>query len=201
MLGMQIIAYVFTPLLTLSLLYEYHMTDGKDQTPYFIFSFCLLGDLIVMSDDFYYFISALMAYWGASILYYFTLHRALDKPLGELLKKWKNLLPFLIYGSYFVLIMSYIRPSLKELFVPIAIYAATLSFIAPLSIVVYFQQKSHSMAYFSIGLILLSIMATLIGLNRFLLKSDVLKGLITLFYSPTLFLIFLYFKTNSNDEL
>ena len=59
----------FYPFLTLTLIYDYHITVGKDQTLYFILSFCLLGDMIVMSDNFYYFISVLMAYWGASILF------------------------------------------------------------------------------------------------------------------------------------
>jgi len=63
MLGMDIVALIFTPFLTLPLIYDYHITVGKDQTLYFILSFCLIGDVIVMSDDFYYFISALMAYW------------------------------------------------------------------------------------------------------------------------------------------
>ena len=66
-LGLELIALIFTPLLTLPLIYDYHITVGKDQALYFIMSFCLLGDVIVLSDDFYYFISALMAYWGASI--------------------------------------------------------------------------------------------------------------------------------------
>ncbi|MEN8846128.1 MAG: hypothetical protein ABF261_07620, partial [Candidatus Arcticimaribacter sp.] len=55
-LGLQHIALIFTPLLTLPLLYDYHIKVGKDQGIYFILSFCLLGDMIVLSDDFYYFI-------------------------------------------------------------------------------------------------------------------------------------------------
>ena len=69
-LGLEHFALIFTPFITLSLLYDYHITVGKDQALYFILTFCLLGDLIVMSDDFYYFTSALMAYWGASILFF-----------------------------------------------------------------------------------------------------------------------------------
>ena len=71
MLGIELIALIFTPFLTLTLIYDYHITVRKDQTLYFILSFCLLGDMIVMSDNFYYFISALMAYWG--LPFYFAL--------------------------------------------------------------------------------------------------------------------------------
>lgn len=199
-LGLELIALIFTPLLTLPLIYDYHITVGKDQALYFIMSFCLLGDVIVLSDDFYYFISALMAYWGASILFCFALNRELDEPLIELLRKWKYIIPLLVYGIYYLLLMYFIKPYLEELFIPIIIYSATLSFAAALSIIVYLRRKRKSIAYFTAGLVLLSITASLIGVNRFYLKSDFLHGVETLLYAPTLYLIFLYFKTKTNHE-
>lgn len=200
MLGMDIVALILTPFLTLPLIYDYHITVGKDQSLYFILSFCLIGDVIVMSDDFYYFISALMAYWGASILFCFALNREKEEPLIELFKKWKYILPLLVYGIYYLLLMYFIEPYLKELFIPIIIYSATLSFAAALSIIVYLRNKTKSIAYFTAGLVLLSITASLIGVNRFYLKSDFLHGIETLLYAPTLYLIFLYFKTKTNHE-
>lgn len=200
-LGLEQIALIFIPLLTLSLLYDYHIKVGKDQAIYFILTFCLIGDVIVINDDFYYFVSALMAYWGASILFCITLNRELDKSLGESLRKWKYALPLVIYGIYFVILMTFIKPYLKELFIPIIIYSATLSFAAALSIIVYLQRRSRSVGYFTTGLVMLSITASLIGVNRFYLKSDLLHGIETLLYAPTLFFIFLYFKTKSNNEL
>ena len=200
MLGIELIALIFTPFLTLTLIYDYHITVGKDQTLYFILSFCLLGDMIVMSDNFYYFISVLMAYWGASILFCIALNRELEEPLIELLKKWKYIIPLLVYGIYYLLLMYFIKPYLKELFIPIIIYSATLSFAAALSIIVYLRRKTKSIAYFTAGLVLLSITASLIGVNRFYLESDFLHGVETLLYAPTLFLLFLYFKTKTNHE-
>ena len=197
-LGMELIALIFTPFLTLTLIYDYHIKVGKDQTLYFILTFCLLGDMIVMSDDFYYFISALMAYWGASILFCIALRRELEEPLKELIKKWKYVLPLLVYGVYYLLLMYFIKPYLKELFIPIIIYSATLSFAAALSIIVYLRQKTKPITYFTAGLVLLSITASLIGINRFYLKSDLLHGIETLLYAPTLYLIFSYFKTKTN---
>lgn len=193
MLGMDIVALIFTPFLTLPLIYDYHITVGKDQTLYFILSFCLIGDVIVMSDDFYYFISALMAYWGASILFCFALNREIEEPLIELFKKRKYILPLLVYGIYYLLLMYFIEPYLKELFIPIIIYSATLSFAAALSIIVHLRHKTKSIAYFTAGLVLLSITASLIGVNRFYLKSDFLHGIETLLYAPTLYLIFFVF--------
>jgi uncharacterized membrane protein YhhN len=97
--------------------------------------------------------------------------------------------------------MTFIKPYLKELFIPIIIYSATLSFATALSIIVYLQRRSRSVGYFTTGLVMLSITASLIGVNRFYLKSDLLHGIETLLYAPTLFFIFLYFKTKSNNEL
>ena len=159
MLGMDIVALIFTPFLTLSLIYDYHITVGKDQSLYFILSFCLIGDVIVMSDDFYYFISALMAYWVASILFCFALNRKIEESLIELFKKWKYILTLLVYGIYYLLLMYFIEPYLKELFIPIIIYSATLGFAAALSIIVYLRHKTKSIAYFTAGLVLLSITA------------------------------------------
>jgi len=96
--------------------------------------------------------------------------------------------------------MYFIEPYLKVLFIPIIIYSATLSFAAALSIIVYLRHKTKSIAYFTAGLVLLSITASLIGVNRFYLKSDFLHGIETLLYAPTLYLIFLYFKTKTNHE-
>ena len=200
MLGIELIALIFTPFLTLTLIYDYHITVGKDQTMYFILSFCLLGDMIVMSDNFYYFISALMAYWGASILFCIALNRELEKPLIELLKKWKYIIPLLVYGIYYLLLMYFIKPYLKELFIPIIIYSAILSFAAALSIIVYLRRKTKSIAYFTARLDLLSITASLIGVNLFYLESDFLHGVETLLYAPTFYLLFLYFKTKTNHE-
>ena len=66
------------------------------------------------------------------------------------------------------------------------IYSATLSFAAALSIIVYLRRKTKSIAYFTAGLVLLSITASLIGVNRFYLESDFLHGIETLLYAPTL---------------
>ena len=68
-------------------------------------------------------------------------------------------------------------------------------------VIVYLNKKSKPIGYFTAGLILLNITTSIIGINLFYLKSDFLHGIGTLLYTKTLYLIFLYFKTKSNDEL
>jgi len=196
---LRVILYSFSNPIT-DLRLSYFRWKRSNPLFYFIFIFCLIGDLTVIIDDFYFFISALMAYWGAAILFCFVLNKELEKALVPLLYKWKYCLPFIFYGSYFILLMYLIKPYLKKLFIPIIIYAATLSFAAALRIIVYIERRTKSIAYLSSGLVLLSITASLIGINRFYYKSDFLHGIETLLYAPTLFLIFLYFKTKTIDE-
>ena len=118
---------IFTPLLSLILIYDYHRKIADDQALYFSFFFCMLGDIMTISSDFYYFTSGLIAYWGASILFYFTLNRELEVPFRTAIKKPSFFLPFLIYGLYCLGIMTFIRPYLGSLFIPILIYGLSLS--------------------------------------------------------------------------
>lgn len=200
-INQSFIYMVFVPFMTLSLMFDYYKkVENQDQTLYFILVFCLLGDLIITLEGFYAYTSGLMAYWGASILFYFSLYKELKKPLGELLKTTKFILPFSIYGIYFIVLMIYIQPFLADLFVPILIYAATLSFTVALSFVVYFHNKTKPNQYFMIGLFILSITASLMGLNRFVFKNNLLHVIETLLYVPSLFYIYLYFKTKIKSE-
>ena len=193
--------FILTPLLSIVLIFEYHRKVGEDQTLYFSFIFCMLGDLMTISSDFYNFTSGLIAYWGASILFNFSLSRDLQTPFKIAIKKPVFFLPFLLYGVYCTIIMVFIRPYLGVLFVPILIYGLTLSLTCALGLGVYFQERTIPRKYFATGLIVLSATASLIGINRFYLKSDLLYGVETLLYAPSLFFIFMYFKTKPSRVL
>ena len=82
---------------------------------------------MTISSDFYNFTSGLIAYWGASILFNFSISRELQTPFKIGIKKPVFFLPFLLYGVYCIIIMIFIRPYLGALFVPILIYGLTLS--------------------------------------------------------------------------
>lgn len=74
-INQSFIYMVFVPFMTLSLMFDYYKkVENQDQTLYFILVFCLLGDLIITLEGFYAYTSGLMAYWGASILFYFSLY-------------------------------------------------------------------------------------------------------------------------------
>ena len=188
------------PFFTLTLLLNFYLEKGKTNIFYFSFSFCLAGDLMVMSDDIYYFISGLMAYWGATILFSIALSRELERPLSEAIKTLRYGWPFLVYLIYFFALMVVIHSKLGDLFIPISIYALTLSFNCALGLSVYLQKPTYPIRCFSVGLVLLSIAATFIGLNRFYLDNKELFVFETIFYVPTLYCIYLYFKANRHVE-
>ena len=70
-----------------------------------------------------------------------------------------------------------------------------------MGLAVYWQDKTIPRKHFATGLIVLSVTASLIGINRFYLKSDLLYWVETLLYAPALFFIFIYFKTKPSREL
>ena len=70
-----------------------------------------------------------------------------------------------------------------------------------MGLAVYWQDRTIPRKHFATGLIVLSATASLIGINRFYLKSDLLYGLETLLYAPSLFFIFMYFKTKPSRVL
>lgn len=195
------IGLLLTPFLTLILIFDYHRKVGKNQAIYFIFFFCMLGDLMVFNSDFYYFTSGLIAYWGAAILMNFTLNRELTEPFSKAIKKPVFYLPFTIYGVYWVIIMVFIKPFLGTLFIPIFIYALTLSLTCAMSIGVYLHSKSKSTLYFAIGLLVLSLTASVMGINRFYQGSPTLYAFEILLYAPTLYYINKYFKSKDEDAL
>lgn len=192
---------IFTPLLSLILIYDYHRKIADDQALYFSFFFCMLGDIMTISSDFYYFTSGLIAYWGASILFYFTLNRELEVPFRTAIKKPSFFLPFLIYGLYCLGIMTFIRPYLGSLFIPILIYGLSLSLTCAMGLIVYWHKKTTPTLHFAKGLVILSVTASLIGINRFYLKNSLVYGVETLLYAPSLFYIFMYFKTKTQRAL
>ncbi len=63
-----ILELILTPILPLILIALYYLSNGKDQTIYFAFLFCLVGDIMILSSDINYFVSGLTAYWG--LVYY-----------------------------------------------------------------------------------------------------------------------------------
>ncbi len=195
-----ILEYAFTPLPPLILIALYYHLKGIDQTIYFAFFFCFVGDVMILGSDINYFISGLTAYWGASILFSFSLYRELETSMSEALKKSKMSLPFFIYGIYFIFLMYFIEPYMGDVFIPTFVYALSLSFACAFSFVVYFNNKTKESLYFCLGLFSLSIAASIIGLNRFYFTLIPLRFLETLFYAPSLYFIFLYFKTKKTSD-
>ena len=193
--------FILTPLLSIVLIFEYHRKVGEDQTLYFSFIFCMLGDLMTISSDFYNFTSGLIAYWGASILFNFSLSRELQIPFKIAIKKPVFFSPSFCMGCIVSSSWSLFALIWERFFVPILIYGLTLSLTCAMGLGVYFQERTIPRKHFATGLIVLSATASLIGINRFYLKSDFLYGVETLLYAPTLFFIFMYYKTKPSRVL
>lgn len=199
-LNLPLIDHIEIPILTLSLLIIYYLNNGQNNAFYFSFCFCLLGDLMVIIPDINYFFSGLMSYWGACLLFYLVVAKETDVSIKTFIQKPLLLLPYGLYGIYFIAINVFLYPQMKELFIPILIYALTLSYVCAHSIVSYLSNKDTSNLYLCVGLILLSIAASFIGLNKFYFSLYYLRAFEILFYAPSLYFIFLYFNYKNRYE-
>lgn len=193
-LGYSWMDHIAMPFLTLSLITTYYLDKGKNNAFYFSFAFCLLGDLMVLSPDMNYFFSGLMSYWGACLLFFLVVAKEISLSPKTFLQKPTLLIPYAIYGIYFIAILFFLYPHLKELFIPILIYALTLSYVCAHSVTAYLIHRNKATRYLCTGFVLLSISASFIGINKFYSPYSFLRAFETLFFAPTLYFIFLYFQ-------
>ena len=199
-LGYTWMDYIAMPFLTLSLIAIYNLDKGKNNAFYFSFAFCLLGDLIIIKPDINHFFSGLMSYWGACLLFFLVVAKEVRLSSRIFLQKPIVLLPYIVYGIYFCAIIFFLYPHLKELFIPIVIYALTLSYVCAQSVTAYLIQKNRPTRYLCNGFILLSITASFMGINKFYSDYSFLRAFETLFYAPSLYYIFLYFQYKNLHE-
>ena len=97
------------------------------------------------------------------------------------------------------------QDSLNLIFTPllslILIYGLSLSLTCAMGLAVYWHKKTTPTLHFAKGLVILSVTASLIGINRFYLKNSLVYGVETLLNAPSLFYIFMYFKTKTQRAL
>jgi len=196
----SIINLALIPFLYLSIIYDYHRKIGKNQTIYFCFFFLMLGDLLVISSDYYYFISGLIAYWGAVLFMNFTLYKELTIPVSQIIKKPIFYLPFSLYGFYLGSIMIYFKPFFGQLFGLISLYVLTLNLTCTISFGAYFYKKTKATLYLAVGFTVMGLAASLLIINKFYLNNILIYGSEILLYAPSIYLIYMFFITKSYRE-
>ena len=176
------------------LMWDYNLRQGKEEVLYYAFTLCLLGDIMVMFQPIYYFVSGLTAYWGACILFLFTVLKEFKPSFKAVVLENKWIVwPIMIYLIYFSLVMKTLYAYYGDLFIPVSIYAITLSITCAISVCAYLKYRTRSTLFLCWAFILLSIADTIIGFNKFYFTDPRLRFFETFFYGGTLFLLQRYF--------
>ena len=176
------------------LMWDYNLRQGKEEVLYYAFTLCLLGDIMVMFQPIYYFVSGLTAYWGACILFLFSVLKEFKPSFKAVVLENKWIVwPIMIYLIYFSLVMKTLYAYYGDLFIPVSIYAITLSITCAISVCAYLKYRTRSTLFLCWAFILLSIAGTIIGFNKFYFTDPRLRFFETFFYGGTLFLLQRYF--------
>lgn len=193
--------HLSVPFLTFLLIIDY--SYKRKQRTNFIYAFicCLLGDVLIMTTHINYFVTGLTAYWGACLFFLFSILDEFNSPISVLIKKNSKLfIPILLYTLYIIVLMCYLKPALGDLFVPVGIYALTLSSTCGISFLYYLYEKNKTGRYMCLGFFFFSVAATFVGLNQFVLDIPKLKVLESLFYGPALYYIYLFYLNKKDAE-
>ena len=182
------------PFLNLFLLLHFFYAKGHNNALSFALLFCLIGDCTLLIDHFNYFKSGLTAYWGACILFCISILKRLEGNLIVQIKKKKAILPMGLYGLYLVGLMYSIHSFMGELFYPTFLYSISLALTCGLSGLLLLEKRNTATKNVFYGCILLSICASLIGLNKFVLIDQTFRFLEVLFYAPSLYFLYLRFN-------
>ena len=102
-------------------------------------------------------------------------------------------MPIMIYLIYFSLVMKTLYVYFGDLFIPVSIYAFTLSCTCAISVCAYLKYRTRSTLYLCWAFILLSNAGTIIGFNKFYLTDPRLRFFESFFYGGTLFLLQRYY--------
>ena len=188
------------PLLNLFLLLHFFYAKGQNNALSFALIFCWIGDCTLLIDHFNYFISGLTAYWGTCILFCISILKRLDGNLIAQLQKKEAMLPLGLYGIYLVGLMVLIHSFMDELFFPTLLYSISLSLTCGLSGLLWIEKKNTASKNVFYGCVLLSICASLIGLNKFVFLEQTFRFLEVLFYAPSLYFLYLGFNDPFFDE-
>lgn len=197
----QLLNDTVIPFLTLLLIVEYYKNKGSEEILYYAFLLCLIGDLMIMFEPIYYFVSGLTAYWGASILFLFRILKEFIPSFWEVLREHKWIMwPLCLYVLYFCWVMNFLAPYLGDLLIPVFIYAITLSITCAVSLCAFIKYRTPDTRKLGISYLSLSVAATFIGLNKFYFIEPKLEVIEPFFYGISLYYLFLYFKSKSDGK-
>jgi len=178
--------YLSKPFLMPLLIVLYFLSVPKVDFSYLLaLSFAFVGDVVLMLSGKLFFIIGLVSFLLGHLLYILIVAKHLEK---------QKLLNVIIMSLLYILLdygfISFLKPSLNNLVIPVIIYTiviTTFSFLATLN----FISKANKMnSYFFLGALFFIISDGLLAINKFEHSTLILNIVVMLTYVIAQFLIF-----------
>lgn len=184
--------YFSKPALMLILLFYFLVNSRKLASEkyliIFAFAFSWLGDVFLLFDKQYqsFFIYGLVAFLTAHVFYivYFLRIRRLNQT-----EKLPNALIFVAIAAYTLTLFGFIAPSVKNLLIPVAIYALVISTMLAASLAAFDFGKQNFGRIAVAGTLLFIVSDSILAINRFAAPFEYASVFIMLTYALAQLLI------------
>jgi len=184
--SIQLLVYIFKPLIIFSLLFLYVFSLPKRNKWYVIaLELSFIGDVLLMFTGKLFFISGLVSFLLAHILFIkIVLSRIKKVNFSKLII---SVTPFL--GAFILLIFT-LKDDLHEMLWPVIIYGLTISTFGVISLLDYMNTKSKESMFMFFGAITFMISDSILAINKFYNPAHILEVIVMTTYVFAQFFIF-----------
>lgn len=157
--------------------------------------FSFVGDVLLMFNGANFFISGLLAFLLAHVVYIKVTSSFLPKDLT--VKMISSALPFVVF---FAILMYLVYPNLGEMLIPVAVYGIVISTFGAVTLLNHRSEKSTENLWLFIGAAIFILSDSLIALNKFYEPNEIYGVAIMITYILAQFLICkaMIVKTDAN---
>ena len=182
----QYLQYFSKPSLMLILIF-YFLVNARKFAPVkyliiFALAFSWVGDVFLLFDkqNKSFFIYGLAAFLTAHVFYifYFLRIRAFNRP-----EKLPNALIFAAIAAYTFVLFGFIAPNVKNLLIPVAIYALVISVMLAASLAAFDFGKRNFGRLSVAGTLLFIVSDSILAINRFAAPFDYAPAFVMLTYA------------------
>jgi len=184
--SIQILVYIFKPLIILSLLFLYVFSLPKRLKWYVMaLELCFFGDVFLMFSGELFFIAGLASFLIAHVLFIKIVISRIKE--FNFLKVLSSAIPFLAVFSLLIFIL---KESLHEMLWPVIIYGLTIATFGIVSLISYLETKSNKSIWMLIGASLFMVSDSLLAINKFYNPAHVLEVIVMATYVLAQYFIF-----------
>ena len=166
----------------------FYIAGSKSRNKLYILAliFSFLGDVLLL-DKSNLFLFGIAAFLITQLLYIAIFSKGLGQ--STLQKKLWALFPF---SLFFIILISVLKPGLKEFFIPVVVYGLAISVFGSISLLKYLVKKNKASLMLFSGALLFILSDSMIALNKFHEPRAYYSVVIMLTYIAAQYLISLF---------